>query len=506
MSQQFIDSIQKMFTWNGALSNATPDKNVASDKVGRMSLFFKTARQITDIQLREYFEKAYNEDIIDTYLIAFHVRDCRGGKGEREIGRKLLRMLADKDINLFTNVVNEIVEYGRWDDLIAILDKKDTQENDTNEQLQKVVFSLLKKQIEKDFEDMKNSRPCSLLAKWMPTEGGKLDCQHKFVAQYCKACRISPILYRKANTTLREYLKIIERYMCTNEWSKIDYSTVPSCAMHKLKKAFLRNDSNRYSEWLEKLKNNDTSVKVNAKQLFPHEIVKEILYANDVADSDAILYRAQWEVLYNETKKLGVFDNVLVLSDVSGSMHGIPMYVSIALGILISSCNEGPFNKKVITFETDPKFLQLESNDIIQNVKTLKKAPWGGSTNFQAVFDLILSTGKESELLDSDMPKIVYVLSDMQFNQADNKFTNYETIKNKYAQSGYTLPKIVFWNLNGSTEDFPCTVDDNGTCMISGFSTSILKSILKYGIVDSYQTMRQTLDDERYIKIKTLLK
>lgn len=503
MTQQFVDSIKKpvsTFTWNGALSNPSPD--LTTNKAGRLSLFFKTVRKVDDNQLEKYFEQAYSENYIDAYLIAFHVRDCRGGKGEREIGRKLLRMLADKDTNLFKKVISEIPEYGRWDDLVAILDKKDAVSS--NRELSTAIFSVLSERLNRDYYSMVNSGECSLLAKWLPTEGGKLDTRHKFVAQFCKHMNCTPKSYRKRISLLRDYLKIIEKYMCTKEWKKIDYSTVPSCAMHKFKKAFLRNDSERYNNWLEKLKNNDTTVKVNAKQLFPHEIVKEICKNNS---SDYTLLRAQWDVIYKETKKLGTFDNVLVISDVSGSMVGTPMDVSIALGILLSSCAEGPFNKKVMTFHSSPKFISLDSDDIVDNVNTLKNSPWGGNTDFQAVFNLILKTGRANNLKDKDMPKTIYILSDMQFDQAmpGNYSTNYETVKKNYSRFEYTVPKIVFWNLNGSSKDFPATVDDNGTCMISGFSTSILKSILKFGIMDSFETLRNTIDDERYLKIRELV-
>jgi hypothetical protein len=78
-------------TWNNAISYATPDLSRETD--GRVSLFFKTVRGLDDARLQEYLQKASSEDLVDTFILAFNARDCRGGKGERSIGRKALRWL-----------------------------------------------------------------------------------------------------------------------------------------------------------------------------------------------------------------------------------------------------------------------------------------------------------------------------------------------------------------------------------------------------------------------------
>ena len=46
-------------------------------------------------------------------------------------------------------------------------------------------------------------------------------------------------------------------------------------------------------------------------------------------------------------------------------------------------------------------------------------APWGGSTNFYAAMQLLVNTAKNEE----DIPKILFVLSDMQFDHAGGDTT-----------------------------------------------------------------------------------
>ena len=86
-----------------------------------------------------------------------------------------------------------------------------------------------------------------------------------------------------------------------------------------------------------------------------------------------------------------------------------------------------------------------------------------------------------------------------------NEFNTVEEIEKKYSNSKYKRPNIIFWNVNGSITDFPVTVDDNGTCLISGFSPSIMKSVMETKEFNSYEIMRTTIDSERYKKVKELL-
>jgi hypothetical protein len=269
--------------------------------------------------------------------------------------------------------------------------------------------------------------------------------------------------------------------------------------MLKLKKAFEKHVPFNFREWKDGLKNGTT--KVNAKVLFPHEIVKQL---RTNGESDDVL-DAQWKVIEDEVEKLGYLEDCVVVVDTSGSMESpnfLPLDIAVSMGLLISNAVKGPFHNNVITFNSDPKFVEIEDGDLESRFRQVRNIPWGGSTDIQKTFDMILEKGKEAELKNEDMPKKLFIISDMQFDQAGGGNTNFDEIDEKYKLSNYTRPEIVFWNVNGLSTDFPVTTDKNGTCLISGASPSILKSITKTKELNSYSVLRETLDDKRYQQIR----
>ena len=82
----FAKAMNITTTANGALSYSTPD--TSNNYTGRISLFFKGVRGLSIPKLYQYLSKCAKESLLDTFLLVFHLRDCRGGKGERDLGRK----------------------------------------------------------------------------------------------------------------------------------------------------------------------------------------------------------------------------------------------------------------------------------------------------------------------------------------------------------------------------------------------------------------------------------
>lgn len=193
--------------------------------------------------------------------------------------------------------------------------------------------------------------------------------------------------------------------------------------------------------------------------------------------------------MLDEVKKLGTFNDSIVLSDVSGSMGdkgGVPMQVSIALGLLISAATSPPFQNLVISFHTDPTFHEIKGDTLLDKVKSIKDMSWGGSTDIQKVFDLIVTQALANSIPNSNMPKRLFILSDMQFNEAaglrpkdDNENTNYEACLQTFTRAGYDVPQVIFWNLRPEPgPGMPVQNDTAGTVMLNGFSTSALKEVI----------------------------
>jgi len=532
MSSNFASAMTSCAeTWNGAISLSTPD--ITGESNGRIGLFFKSVRGLKDEDLYAYMRKSTDENLIDTFLLAFYIRDCRGGKGERDLGRKCLIWLFLNYTEEFNCVAHLIAEYGRWDDLIELWPSVLVLSNTKNEQdeyystvldetklkriaeLQILFVKMFGDQLVTDREDMESGKPISVCAKWAPTEKDSYDRKYGVALTLTKVMGVTLKQYRKKYTTpLRQYLKIVERYMCDSKWDEIEYSKVPSCAMKRLKKAFAKHSHEQFSDWKNKLQKGE--VTVNAKQLFPHELIHEIRIKTK-ADQ---VCEAQWKVLEDEAKKIGFLADTLFVCDVSGSMDswtgnfkGVPGKSScpkdVAIGISLLGANtvQGPFHNHIITFHDKPTFHLVRDENIYNRWLSLIQAPWGGSTNLQATFDLILNKAIAHGLSQNDMPKKLFVVSDMQFDIADrNITTNFEAIKTKYAAAGYVQPKIIFWNVCGSSNDYPVSVTDDDTALVSGFSSSILSSFINQKDFSPYTILRTVLDSERLTPIRHALK
>jgi hypothetical protein len=513
--------MKKKETWNGAPSLSNPDPERVSS--GRLSLFYRSVRGLNAPRLFDFLNESMKEDKIDTILLIFHIRDCRSGKGERQIGRLAFRWLFVNYPNYFSKIYELIPEYGRWDDLLDLwpnvldlsqpLDTinanwysniKNNDELNFLKSLQKKLVNHFANQLSMDLERMKSGLPVSLIAKWAPTEKDSLDFKHKTVSKLCKALKVSPRNYRKIYTTpLREYLNVVEKMMCTNNWGSIDYSKVPSCAMKRLKNSFEKHDKLGFYQWKVNLEKGKT--KVNAKQLFPHELVQQV--RNGQYD---IVTQEQWNVLEEQVCSLGLLENSICVTDVSGSMTCAigsvkPIDVAIALSLIISNAVKGPFHNNIISFHDTPTFTVIKEDTLDNKIKQIMRVPWGMSTNLMAVFDLILTSAVSYGLKQDEMPKNIFIFSDMQFNDTSTGCTNFQEIERKYKKYNYTRPNIIFWNVNGKTDDFPVSTDSNGTCIISGFSSNIVQALLNGDKFNSYDIMRRTIDSERYNAIRQVL-
>ncbi|MNC48518.1 hypothetical protein D3C75_976350 [compost metagenome] len=124
-------------------------------------------------------------------------------------------------------------------------------------------------------------------------------------------------------------------------------------------------------------------------------------------------------------------------------------------------------------------------------------APWGGSTNLEATFKLILSAAVKHKVPVADMPTKIILWSDMQFNAVDRGFQNnsaFEMIDRMYEAAGYKRPDIIFWNMNSAFGNLPVSFGVGGTAMVTGFSPAIMKSILAQTEVPEVTPLSMMLD------------
>jgi hypothetical protein len=505
-------------TWNGAVSLASPD--ASGEASGRLGLFFKSVRGLSIPALYKLLSKSASENVVDAFVIAFHIRDCRDGKGERELGRRALAWLLINYPQEFTKVYTMIPEFGRWDDMLQLFPRvlelsnieyvranysspvKDESQLQKARKVQELVVSEFAAKLLADKLLMEDGKPCSLAAKWAPTEKDSLDRKTGVVATLARSMKLHPQAYRKTVTTpLRSYLNVVEKYMVENRWSEIDYSKVPSCAIKRLKKAFEKHSPEAFAEWRAKLSTGETTVK--ATQLFPYELVKE-MEQKGLADP---ICEAQWKVIISKVKEMGIMKDTIAVVDTSGSMRGLPMQVAISIGLILLETVEGEFANHLLTFHDSPSFAVIKGETLYERYKQIANMGWGGSTDLIATFQLILKRGKACNIPQDKMPKKLMIISDMQLNQADRNpdRTNFETIDQMYKDSGYVRPQIVFWNVNGGSLDYPVSVDENGTALISGASPAVMKQVMESCDFSPASILYDLTHSERYANVRAAL-
>ena len=320
----------------------------------------------------------------------------------------------------------------------------------------------------------------NLLAKWLSRKGYEFEKVRKYLG-------LSPKEYRKLVVGLSN---TVEQKMCAKDWDAITFSHVPSVAMNKYRKAFLRNDESRFNEYISLVLEGKEEIKAGV--LFPH-----LLYQAYNRGEDKKAVEAQWMNLIDFMADSN--EKIIPVCDVSGSMTGLPMDVSVSLGVYISERNKSIFKDAFITFSDRPKMQYLKGS-LYERLRQLESAEWGGSTNLEGVYKLILTKALENKVAESDMPTKILIISDMEFNSCaqNGNDTALSMIKRMYSESGYKMPDIIFWNVNGRLGNVPANFKAKNVGLVSGFSPSILKSVLSGSIDTPASLMLKTINSERY--------
>ncbi|KAJ0243413.1 hypothetical protein HA466_0194700 [Hirschfeldia incana] len=400
------------------------------------------------------------------------------------------------------------------------------------------VSDLFADYLKKDLEFLKSgeTNKISLAAKWCPSLDSSFDkatllCEsiarrifpresfpeYEGVEEAHYAYRVRDRLRKQVLVPLRKTLQLPEVYMGAKEWSSLPYNRVASVAMKSYKEIFLNHDAERFQKYLQDAREGKT--KIAAGAVLPHEIIGEL----DGGDGGQVA-ELQWKRMVDDLKKKGSLTSCIAISDVSGSMSGDPMEVSVALGLLISELTEEPWRGKLITFSANPELQVVQGDDLRSKTSFVRNMDWGINTDFQKVFDMILKVAVEGRLKPEQMIKRVFVFSDMEFDQAyassssvthystvhsystrdaNTWETDYDAIARKYMEAGYgdVVPEIVFWNLRDSRST-PVPGSKKGVALVSGFSKNLIKMFLNNdGEINPMLIMEAAISKEEYSKL-----
>ncbi|PGO60705.1 DUF2828 family protein [Priestia megaterium] len=473
-------------TTNGALAYKSTESKVL-DLFSQGGAF----RKRDDQDVKSLFSKAFNENPLLALKTLFYLRDIREGQGERRFFRTALKHLALHKPDAVEKNLHLIPTYGRWDDLLMFLETS----------LKDQVVALIKAQLAKDLM----AKNPSLMAKWLPSENTSSPQTQKYARILSRALGLTPREYRKTLSLLRGKLDIVETKITEKRYEDIDYSKLPSRAGLILRGAFFRNDEDRYRAFLDSLTKGE--VKVNAGALYPNDIVGKILNTTQrhfgwrstpqVTPSDIALFEGMWKNLPDFIGEKQ--EDSLVMADVSGSMSGTPMEVSIALAMYIAERNKGAFHNHFMTFSARPQLVEIEGSNIVEKVNNISQADWGYNTNIESALQTILDVAVANNLPSNEVVKKLYIISDMQFDTATRgtRVNIFKDMEAKFNSYGYEFPNIVFWNVDAHSNT-PMKMNDQGVQLVSGFSPSILTQLLNADGKTPYDLMLDVIESERY--------
>ena len=474
------------YTANGAVSNAS----TMSDCLD----FFATAgalRNTDDDEIVTRFIRAFAEDKDIAMKILFYARDIRGGLGERRAFRVILKYLAQNYSDTVIKNLDNIAEYGRYDDILSLMDTACEQE----------AVAYIKAVLTDDMKSMQAQDSVSLMAKWLPSVNASSKETVRLAKKIAKAMQMSDASYRRMLSALRAYIKILENNLREKDYS-FSYEKQPSKALFKYRKAFIRNDGERYSAFISKAVSEPSVMKTGS--LTPYDIVNTVIKnRRGLAASERKVLDTTWNALENFVNS----GNTLAVVDGSGSMYCScfvtqPAAVAESLGVYFAERNKGAFANCFITFSANPRLVEIKGADIFEKVQYCMSYNECSNTNIEKTFDLILNTAVKNRLKQKDMPSRLIIISDMEFDCAasDASKTNFENAKAKFERAGYKLPQLVFWNVNSFNRQQPVKMNEKGVILVSGMSPQIF-AMLKDDKLDPYSFMMSVISSERYERV-----
>jgi len=511
-------------TENGAAAFETTGNKV-------LDLFVRGVRNIPILLLISLFNEAFSEDPKLTILLLLNFRDIQRkasssststsftsgrGKGEKFISQILMAYIKIRAPELYEDLLPKFLLYGYWKDVLIIAHIARLY----NSRISIIPeLNLFANTLKNDILITSNTRGnenkgITLCAKWAPREGSHFDNKPLgFATALSKHMGMTKKEYRQTISRLTKKLNVLECSLSLGKEDEIDFAKLPSVAHLKNRKVFKRATTadgtesearrrlmERYKTYLASLKRGETKINASGTQL--HELVGTYLsFCSDTMGEEDGTIEALFKEKLDVARKAGGFSNAMAVVDVSGSMSGLPMQVSIALGIFTALLTEGSFHRKLITFSEQPQWFELKGESLNDQVFSLKNMPWGRNTNIMSVFELLLSHAKTYNLSSEQMVETLFIFTDMQFDSAceSKSDTIYEVASKMFIEAGYVMPKVVFWNLRASLNaGLPVTQSQPGVALMSGFCESLLGAFIENKTFDPMSILLDVLKDYEF--------
>ncbi len=480
-ANSFRNQTNVTYTENGAKVYSTTGNPVLNlfARIGGM-------RKATESELNRMYLDARNSDkeLADNMIL--YARNIReGGIGERRIARTLLKTLALKDPAKVSRNLDTIVSAGRWDDLFVL----------EGASVETEALEFMKNQFTKDIKDMAKNESISLLAKWLPSPNTSSKETRRLARKVYTYFGITERTYRKTLAALRKYLDVVEKKMSSNQFGAIDYQAVPSVAMTRYRSAFGRHDYERFDKFINAVTKGEA--KINASVSYPYDLIMPYInqtsswYSRYNIKVDKVL-EAQWKALpdYVEGEH-----NVIVMSDVSGSMYcegNKPIATSVSLGIYFAEHNSGPYKNLFLTFTDRPSLYELDPTETVASRVDEVMKHVGYNTNLDGAFDAIYRTAVQA----GEAPEALVIISDGEidaFASRGQVDSIVEKWQKTYAKAGLVAPKLIMWNVCSRGNRFISKCGNPGIAYVSGSSAATFKELTTLITMDSVEAMTKIL-------------
>lgn len=480
------------FTENGGKAYASTLNDVY-DMFALCGAYRKRSDEDCILMFKNAFEQ--NSDLALKCL--FYLGDCRGGQGERRFFRVCFNWLCQKHRHTAEQLVKYIPTFRRWDDVLYSCEGTKVMDK---------ALKFIKEQLTLDVD----CKTPSLLAKWLPSENASAKETVRMGGIVREYLGLTHKQYRKVLSDLRSRINIVEKLMSENRWDEIEFDKIPSKAGLIYKNAFARRDliARKYEAFAK-----DETTKVNAKTLYPYEVVNKARKSDNSA-TDRAMVEKYWDNLkdYFDGKQ----SSILAVVDTSGSMTPwrddaiAPIDVAISLGIYCAERAGGPFKDHYISFSSRPQLIKVEGVDFVDKVRRIYRTNLCDNTDLPKVFDMLLDIAKRPNTKREDIPKTIVVISDMEIDAGTGSWrggqrwtsesanTEMEKIREKWARAGFELPRLVYWNVDARQN----TILDSGdnVTFVSGCSPVIFESIITGK--NGWDLCLDKLLNERYADIK----
>ncbi len=469
--------------------NGAAALNTTSD--ARLDLFgvIGALRGADRTRIERLFSEAYRADPLFATKIVFYARDVRGGLGERETFRTIIRYMAQMHPEALRPNLDLIGVYGRYDDLYCLIGTP----------LENEMWAAMKAQFEEDRRNLEAGEAVSLLAKWIKTADASSAKTRQLGILTARKLGYTVYEFKRVVRALRRRIGVIETLMTEGRWDEIRYPEVPSRAMMIYRNAFRRHDGERYEQFVNRAVTGGETI--HADTLYPYDIVEKVaprlssFFTEASLNEDPVL-EAQWRQLPDYVE---AGTNALVIADTSGSMCGRPMATSVGLAVYFAERSRGAYHNMFMSFSAASRIQILRGETLAQKIGSINMNDWANNTNLRAAFEHVLEIAVRSRIPQEDMPKSLIVISDMEIDCcADRDWTFYDMMAERYRRYGYRIPNIIFWNVASRHDIFHADKNRKGVQLASGQSAAVFRQVMQTVGMNPVEAMEKIINSERY--------